>query len=125
MKETIGIFLLSWAMAAEVGGQVVFFDNDEAFNTPADRNVYFVDGTRVVGTDFVAQLYYGASADSLFASIGASSFLPQRSADRSSCRNMVRCNPDFNGVLGGRLCYSPSARVGRNGGGQLRRSCGA
>jgi hypothetical protein len=46
-------------------GQTIDFANDRMFTTEADRKVYFADGTPVVGTNFLAQLYYGASASSL------------------------------------------------------------
>src|SRR5215204_4557070 len=45
--------------------QTVFFRNDVIFTIEADRNVYFADGTAVVGTQYLAQLYYGASPSSL------------------------------------------------------------
>jgi hypothetical protein len=48
-----------------VSGQTIDFSNTRPFVTPADRRVYAVDGTPLVGTHFVAQLYYGTSADSL------------------------------------------------------------
>lgn len=46
-------------------GQGVYFSNTRPFVTPADRRVYASDGLPLVGDNFVAQLYYGASAESL------------------------------------------------------------
>ena len=53
-----------WGGIAAVA-QPVSFRNTDLFTTPADRRVYAVDGTPLVGTHFVAQLYYGTSASSL------------------------------------------------------------
>ena len=54
-----------FALNVETQAQIIDFDQNRAFLIEAVRKVYFSDGTPVVGTDFVAQLYYGASADSL------------------------------------------------------------
>ena len=46
--------------------QFVDFNNTRTFSTPADRLVRAVDGTTpLVGTNYVAQLYYGSNAGSL------------------------------------------------------------
>lgn len=45
--------------------QTVDFNNTRTFTTSADRTVYHNRITRLVGTDYVAQLYYGANAGSL------------------------------------------------------------
>jgi hypothetical protein len=46
-------------------GQTVNFNNNSLFTTTADRLVRAEDGTPLVGTNYVAQLYYGASAGNL------------------------------------------------------------
>jgi hypothetical protein len=50
-------------------GNFVDFSNSRIFSTPADRLVYLdhVGGTPLVGTNWVAQLYYGADPCSLVA----------------------------------------------------------
>jgi hypothetical protein len=62
-KVSVLIFL--WVTATGASAQTVFFRNDVMFTIEADRNVYFADGTAVVGTQYLAQLYYGASPSSL------------------------------------------------------------
>jgi hypothetical protein len=61
--------LLPLLFASSVVAQsVVDFNNNRAFVTPADRLVYTISGpnqTPLVGTNYVAQLYYGADATSL------------------------------------------------------------
>jgi hypothetical protein len=64
MKRLCALFCFSGVMTGVVA-QTVDFANDRMFATEADRKVYFADGTPVVGTNFVAQLYYGASASGL------------------------------------------------------------
>jgi hypothetical protein len=56
---------LLWLPAITAVAQDVDFANDRPFTIQADRDVYFSDGTPVVGTHFLAQLYYGVSANSL------------------------------------------------------------
>jgi hypothetical protein len=41
------------------------------FTIEADRKVYSSSGAPLAGTNFLAQLYYGASADSLTPATGA------------------------------------------------------
>jgi hypothetical protein len=49
--------------------QTAYFDfnNTRTFTMPADRRVYldYVGGTKLIGTNYVAQLYYGSDANSL------------------------------------------------------------
>ena len=59
------IFLFLWVGGIAAVAQTVDFSNHKVFATPADRHVYNLDGTPLVGTSFVAQLYYGTAADSL------------------------------------------------------------
>ena len=54
-----------WLGGIAAVAQTVDFANVRAFATPADRRVYNLDGTPLVGTHFAAQLYYGTAADSL------------------------------------------------------------
>lgn len=65
MKICIGVLLVS--LAAPVWAQVntVYFQNYGTFPTPADRLVYrdFVGGTKLVGTNFVAGLWYNPGTD--------------------------------------------------------------
>jgi hypothetical protein len=64
MKKLIPLAVLL-AGATGVLAQTIDFNNTRTFATPADRLVRNVDGSLLVGTDFVAQLYYGADAGSL------------------------------------------------------------
>jgi hypothetical protein len=64
MNKAVAFLCLS-AIAAVAPAQDVDFANDRPFTIQADRDVYFSDGTPVVGTHFLAQLYYGVSANSL------------------------------------------------------------
>src|SRR5688572_16514835 len=57
----VSVFVVNF----ETRAQTVDFNNARVYTIPADRRVYAVDGTPLVGTHFVAQLYYGRSADSL------------------------------------------------------------
>lgn len=59
---TFGLALLSALTAL---GQTVDFNNTRTFSTAADRRVYDWTFGPLVGTHFVAQLYYGANAGSL------------------------------------------------------------
>jgi hypothetical protein len=63
MNILVQLLLLS--AITTVVAQDVDFANDRPFTIQADRDVYFSDGTPVVGTHFLAQLYYGVSANSL------------------------------------------------------------
>jgi hypothetical protein len=65
MKKLIPLAVLLIGAAGAVA-QTVDFNQNRTFATTADRRVYNQDGTTpLVGTDFVAQLYYGANAGSL------------------------------------------------------------
>ncbi|MCI0748723.1 MAG: hypothetical protein L0Y58_25220 [Verrucomicrobia subdivision 3 bacterium] len=61
-----------WAVACCAQGTVTFV-NSGTFPTIADRLVYDIDGSPLVGTNYVAQLYYGADASSLQAHTAAPS----------------------------------------------------
>src|SRR5689334_15683978 len=68
--KTLTLFLLCSAITSPGLAQgTVNFANNVAFLTPADRLVYFdcvgPGGTPIVGTNIVAQLFYGADASSL------------------------------------------------------------
>lgn len=56
---------VSFSSLCEVSAQIVDFNQNRVFGVEADRKVYFSDGTPIIGTSFLAQLYYGVSADSL------------------------------------------------------------
>jgi hypothetical protein len=43
----------------------VDFNNNRVYATVADRDVYYGDGTPLVGTQYRAQLYFGSDAESL------------------------------------------------------------
>jgi hypothetical protein len=60
------VLLLIWAHAAFSQGTVIFSNvGTTNFPTPADRLVRFPDGSLVVGTQYVVQLYYGTDPSSL------------------------------------------------------------
>jgi len=59
------VSLLSQTAAAQPAPNFVDFNNNRVFSTVADRDVYNVDGTPLVGTHYLAQLYYGIDAGSL------------------------------------------------------------
>jgi len=61
---TLSAFVTIWC-GGIADAQTVDFSNTRAFTTPGDRKVYNIDGAPLVGTDFVAQLYYGVNAGSL------------------------------------------------------------
>src|SRR4051794_1667843 len=71
MKKLVTILTLAGAVASRFAQGTVNFSNNVAFATTADRHVYFnvVDASMtnnwVIGTNFVAQLYFGADASSL------------------------------------------------------------
>jgi len=69
MLKKIALSLAIMATAVSVFAQgTVNFNNNVAFTTTADRNVYDKDGvTLLIGTQFKAQLYAGADASSLTA----------------------------------------------------------
>jgi hypothetical protein len=64
MKKLIPLAVLL-AGATGVFAQTVDFNNTRTFATTADRLVRAVGGSPLVGTDYVAQLYYGAVGGSL------------------------------------------------------------
>lgn len=69
-RQATGCFLVLMFVSAagwSTLAQQVDFANSVPFATPADRKVYAPGGTPLVGSHFVAQLYYGRSADSLTA----------------------------------------------------------
>src|SRR5215204_4845095 len=80
-----GLILVVWLIfPAASFSQPVDFANDRPFLTQADRLVRDVSFAPLVGTNYVAQLYYGpegASADSL---------LPVTTALRNSARRRPR-----------------------------------
>jgi hypothetical protein len=62
--KPLALILLSLTGAFGAVAQTVDFNNTRTFATVADRTVRN-GGSLLVGTDFVAQLYYGANAGSL------------------------------------------------------------
>jgi hypothetical protein len=70
-----GIFFLGHAVVASILVQTaaaqpaqsnfVDFNNNRNFATVADRDVYNVDGTPLLGTQYLAQLYYGPDVSNL------------------------------------------------------------
>jgi hypothetical protein len=65
MKPFVLIFLSLTGVFGALA-QTVDFNNTRTFATVADRRVYYwTFGASLVGTDYVAQLYYGANASSL------------------------------------------------------------
>jgi len=91
MNRVGPLIWLSWLMAIGAAAQTVTFRNDVVFTTDADRKVFFPDGTPVVGANFAAQLYYGASANSL----NAVTMAP------ASFRNISPANPLAGTWIGG------------------------
>jgi len=68
MKTLIGLLALTCLAATLRGQATVSFRNNVPFASPGDRLVYSINGTPLVGTQYVAQLYYGtygAPAESL------------------------------------------------------------
>jgi hypothetical protein len=65
MKICIGVLLASLAVPAWAQVNTVIFQNRGPFPTPADRLVYrdFVGGTKLVGTNFVAGLWFNPGSD--------------------------------------------------------------
>src|SRR5688572_28310337 len=55
---------LSFGLAVSSLSQTVDFHNGRNFTTIADRLVRDVSGAPLVGTDYLAQLYYGAQGSS-------------------------------------------------------------
>jgi hypothetical protein len=64
MKNCIILFVLFLA-GSGVSAQTVDFNNTRTFASPGDRRVHDWTFGPLVGTQFVAQLYYGADAGSL------------------------------------------------------------
>ena len=66
LRPSFWLILCALVTSIDVSlGQGVDFSNTLPFVTPADRRVYASDGLPLVGTHFVAQLYYGTAASSL------------------------------------------------------------
>src|SRR5881397_306890 len=66
MKALFTALILLMATTAALAQVTVTFVNSGSFPTMADRLVYNgLTGQPLVGTNFVAQLYYGADASSL------------------------------------------------------------
>jgi hypothetical protein len=72
MKKLIPFLVLMVGVSGALAQGVVNFNNN-VLAEPPDRTVYGVDGSALVGTNFVAQLYYGTDAGSLVAHTGAAS----------------------------------------------------
>ena len=67
--DRVFVFLVAMAAMAAYAqvppwGQVDF-NNHRTFSTTADRIYRFLDGTSIIGTNYVAQLYYGTNAANL------------------------------------------------------------
>ena len=58
------LFILGAGLASANAQGTVDFRNTGTFNTTADRSVY-ANGTKLVGTNYVAALYFGTTADNL------------------------------------------------------------
>jgi hypothetical protein len=66
MKTIISsLILFGTALVVAAQGVTVDFSNTQLFPTPADRLVYDVHCNPLVGTNYVAQLFYGGSPESL------------------------------------------------------------
>src|SRR5688572_7926756 len=63
--KTFALILFSLAGALGALAQTVDFNNTRTLSATADRRVYKIPSGPLVGTHFVAQLYYGANAGSL------------------------------------------------------------
>jgi hypothetical protein len=63
--KPFALILFSLVGAFGAVAQTVDFNNTRTFATTADRMVRTFNGLGLVGTDYVAQLYYGANAGSL------------------------------------------------------------
>ena len=59
MKKLIGFLSITCLTTVALAQGTVIFSNNSAFATTADRLVRAPGGAPLVGTDFVAQLYYG------------------------------------------------------------------
>jgi hypothetical protein len=66
--------LVAFCLSGQAQG-IVTFANSVNFNTPADRLVRDISGAPLIGTNFLAQLYYGAS-DAPASSLQPVSFAP-------------------------------------------------
>lgn len=75
MKKLIPFVVLLVGVTGALAQGVVNFNNN-VLAEPPDRTVYNADGTALVGTNFIAQLYYGTSADSLQPHTGTAFFRP-------------------------------------------------
>src|SRR5437867_3522807 len=60
LKAFLLLLMLSFSASVMVGQGTVTFANNVAFTTPGDRLVRDINGARLVGTNYFAQLYYGA-----------------------------------------------------------------
>ena len=63
-KELLSTAMLCIAISSTLGQGTVDFRNYVSFDTPADRLVRDLNGARLVGTNYFAQLYYGAQGAS-------------------------------------------------------------
>ena len=59
-KELLSTAMLCIASSSAFSQGTVVFANDVGFVTPGDRSVRDVSGALLVGTNYLAQLYYGA-----------------------------------------------------------------
>jgi len=59
-KAFLALATLAFSVSVVLGQGTVIFANNVAFGTPADRLVRDMNGVPLVGTNYSAQLYYGA-----------------------------------------------------------------
>lgn len=79
MKKLIPFLVLlvgTVSTLAQVPDGKIDFANQRVYATVADRLVYGVDGSRLVGTNFIAQLWYGTDEASLRAHPTTATFRP-------------------------------------------------
>lgn len=65
MKKLLPVLILFVGVIGVFAQGTVDFNNNRTFATTADRLVRFSTGQPVVGTNYMAQLYYGADAGNL------------------------------------------------------------
>jgi hypothetical protein len=77
MRKLVALFAVTVVAASALAQGTVSFNNNSAFATVANRLVNNVGGAPLVGTDFVAQLYFG-SAGTAVGSLTAVTTAPAR-----------------------------------------------
>jgi hypothetical protein len=100
MKTIIsGLILFGTTLVAAAQGNIVTFVNNlQPFPTPTNRLVYDVHGNPLVGTNYVAQLYYGSTPSTLVAHTAApAKFRPPETFSPGTWIGSVRTLTGFTG----------------------------